>query len=131
MGILLRLANSAIHTVGESLTGPEESIECETVGVGPHSQLLHSQKVEEREEGMRRPPKPPAKDPPKLLPDPFPVAEFGSHVERNHTNNNQPFATEFEVQILHQMHASAICAPLLWCCVLCRHWAMGKGSQSQ
>ena len=134
------------------------------MGVGPHSQLLHShseestasadcplplegdsagicppsscqrqtetegddEKVEEREEGMRRPPKPPAKDPPKLVPDPFPVAEFGSHVERNHTNNNQPFVTEFEVQILHKMHTSAI-----WCCLLCRHWAMGKESRSQ
>ena len=95
------------------------------MGVGPHSQLLHSQKVEEREEGMRRPPKPPAKDPPKLLPDPFPVAEFGSHVERNHTNNNQPFATEFEVQILHKMHTSTI-----WCTiimVLCVMQALGDG----
>ena len=120
------------------------------MGVGPHSQLLHSQsaestasadcplpsegdsagicppsssqmktetegddeKVEEREEDRRRPPKPPAKDPPKLVPDPFPVAEFGSHVERNHTNNNQPFVTEFEVdtaQNAHIRHYGAVC----------------------
>ena len=127
------------------------------MGVGPHSQLLHSQsaestasadcplpsegdsagicppsssqvktetegddeKVEEREEGRRRPPKPPAKDPPKLLPDPFPVAEFGSHVERNHTNNNQPFVTEFEVDTAQNAHIHHM--------VLCVMQALGDG----
>ena len=131
------------------------------MGVGPHSQLLHSQsaestasadcplpsegdsagicppsssqrqtetegdyeKVEEREEG-RRPPKPLAKDPPKLLPDPFPVAEFGSHVERNHTNNNQPFVTEFEVDTAQNAHIRHMCTIIM---VLCVMQALGDG----
>ena len=41
----------------------------------------------------------PATKPPAPLPENpmrLPVAEFGHHVQRYHSNNNQPFHTEFE-----------------------------------
>ena len=37
-------------------------------------------------------------------PVPLPVALFGSHVEKKHANNNQPFMTEFEVNQNKSLH---------------------------
>ena len=66
--------------------------------------------VEEKEE-PEPVPKAPAKFPTR--PVPLPVAWFGSHVEKKHANNNQPFMIEFEVSQLFS---------LLQCCVcICRH----------
>ena len=53
--------------------------------------------VEEKEEDEPVP-KAPAKFPTR--PVPLPVAWFGSHVEKKHANNNQPFMTEFDISQL-------------------------------
>ena len=47
-------------------------------------------------------------------PVPLPVAWFGSHVEKKHANNNQPFMTEFDVSQNKSLHfkVSYICVCL-------------------
>ena len=103
--------------MGETLAGPQQSSETETVGVRPQSQneesdssskqpaitdaipylsYLTEEPEDEAEEGEDDPvPKPPAKFQNRTVP--LPVALFGNHVEKKHANNNQPFVIEFEV----------------------------------
>ena len=45
-------------------------------------------------------------------PVPLPVALFGSHVEKKHANNNQPFMTEFEVSQNKSLHFKVSCVCL-------------------
>ena len=45
-------------------------------------------------------------------PVPLPVALFGSHVEKKHTNDNQPFMTEFEVSQNKSLHFKVSCVCL-------------------
>ena len=117
---------SLLLPVGESLADPEVSCEAETVGIAPDSTLLQSQngatsdgtsqqqaaeedklsspvvretegEIEKTGDGgeSESAPESPVKEPPKTLP--LPVALFGAHVEKNHTNSNKLFKTEFEV----------------------------------
>ena len=56
---------------------------------------VEEEEEEEEEEEVHPVPKPSGKF--HTRPVPLPVALFGSNVEKKHTNNNQPFMTEFEV----------------------------------
>ena len=86
-----------------------------------------SEKTEEGEGGAT--PKTPVKEPPKSIP--LPVALFGSHVEKNHTNNNELFKTEFEVNLYNtQSSADILVYKLLNMYTMCRHWVMVKGYPS-
>ena len=86
-----------------------------------------SEKMEEGEGGAT--PKTPVKEPPKSMP--LPVALFGSHVEKNHTNNNELFKTEFEVNLYNtQSSADILVYKLLNMYTMCRHWEMVKGYPS-
>ena len=86
-----------------------------------------SEKTEEGEGGAT--PKTPVKEPPKSMP--LPVALFGSHVEKNHTNSNELFKTEFEVNLYNtQSSADILVYNLLNMYTMCRHWVMVKGYPS-
>ena len=68
---------------GSTLTAPSP-------GAAAHA---HDNSMSEEEKAV------PATKPPAPLPENptrLPVAEFGHHVQRYHSNNNQPFHTEFE-----------------------------------
>ena len=114
----LRLV-SILFSAGESLAGGELSSEKDevkihfqshsdcpsqqpaTVQAIPYLSYLADEEVQEEEEEEEEEEE--ADPVPKLSakfharPVPLPVALFGSNVEKKHTNNNQPFMTEFEV----------------------------------
>ena len=90
-----------------------------TVQAIPYLSYLADEEVQEEEEEEVDPvPKPSGKF--HARPVPLPVALFGSNVEKKHTNNNQPFMTEFEVS----QNVTSNKFTLLLCG--CRHWVMGK-----
>ena len=126
-----------MFSAGESLAGAELSSEKDevkthfqshsdspsqqpaTVQAISYLSYLADEEVEEEEEEEADPvPKPSGKF--HARPVPLPVALFGSNVEKKHTNNNQPFMTEFEVG----QNVTSNNFTLLLC--VCRHWVMGK-----
>ena len=68
------------------LSLPEKVVDPETEG--------ESEKTGDGRERSSAP-ESPVKEPQKTLP--LPVAMFGAHVEKNHTNSNELFQAEFEV----------------------------------
>ena len=128
-----------MFSAGESLEGGELSSEKDevkthfqshsdgpsqqpaTVQPIPYLSYLADEEVEEEEEEEVADPVPKPSGKFHARPVPLPVALFGSHVEKKHANNNQPFMTEFEVQAVSipgNHFTSLLC--------VCRHWVMGK-----
>ncbi|CAI8019260.1 hypothetical protein GBAR_LOCUS11594, partial [Geodia barretti] len=83
------------HTVQSHSDSPSQ--QPATVQAIPYLSYLADEEVEEEEEEEEEAdpvPKPSGKF--HTRPVPLPVALFGNNVEKKHTNNNQPFMTEFE-----------------------------------
>ena len=77
------LQNSSEEPIPPPLTTPS------TETAHAHDNTIMSE--EEKAVPATKPPAPLPENPMRL-----PVAEFGHHVQRYHSNNNQPFHTEFE-----------------------------------